>query len=760
MSAKYVIPRSSTLRFKNGETTDVANPQRGDIKYDFSGDVLQSYNGSSWANVGVAGSGTLDQAYDSGGAGGGRAITVDAGDVELNLAAAGSSLVLDATAAVTDGLLFQRTDANTFTDAIDASSAGITNALNVGANAIVGTTGAITYTNFTVGAGGAITGISLAQSAAGGTLLLDGNGAGGVTVNGTATGAITLARAVTCSTTLTVTGAATFNGGISAIAGDVNITPTDTTGDGVLIDGSTITTGNVLRLEYDAANSGAGFAALSVTEDGAEVWALAEDGNTTISGTALGTAALTLTAGDLVLSSGNVDLTTTGAGAADIVDITRANAATGGHAIDIAMGTGTVAGAGLRVAFGGAATGDGVAVDMTNAVGANAIDLIGAGARTVPLVNIADASGIAGAECVSIAKSAGAASMVLLDNNGAAGSDSLQIDNQGNVTGRFIDLVGGAWTGTASEGAIHFLTTAAATVAAGRVIDIEQLGTGTHGAQILGSGLRINEDATGPAAHTDANNSYAISVDTAGGTVGGIHVTTAATELAILCDGEFQITDNNLLEFGTTTADSSISSDGTTTNWSLTAALRVGAAGGVANYSNFAASTGALTFVGTARPTKSEFIPASSFLTHAGSPSAGTQVGAGIVRGWAMDAAADEAVVAQWIIPDNVVAGSTGSAYIYWASGTGASDVVWDCTTLVAAESDALAGAGTTNSVTDTGDAVANDLNITAAMTTAALTAGRMLAIQINRDANNVADTLAADAVILGVRIDYSAGSV
>ena len=58
---------------------------------------------------------------------------------------------------ITDGIKIDASTDGTITDAIDVSDAEITNAINVGANAIVGTTAILNFTNFDVDASGNIT---------------------------------------------------------------------------------------------------------------------------------------------------------------------------------------------------------------------------------------------------------------------------------------------------------------------------------------------------------------------------------------------------------------------------------------------------------------------------------------------------------------------------------------------------------------------------------------------------------------------------
>ena len=287
----------------------------GQIYYDETNTRLRAYVNGSWATLSTsagAGDNTLDDAYDQGGAGAGGTITVDAEDVILNLST-GYNLLINAAAAgttdvgleindnttgtITDGILF--TAANSIVDAIDASAANITNALNVGANVITGTTGNITYTNFTMtGSTGAV-----------GCQSLDRVSAGGLTIGGTTATSVTITPNTTVSGTFLSSGAATFSAGITQSGGNMSFTPSATTGNGFYIDGSTVTTGNVVRSEYDATNAAGGFGAIEITEDGSAVWTVGEDGNMVIAGTLTGTDAITITAGDITLVSGDLTLT-------------------------------------------------------------------------------------------------------------------------------------------------------------------------------------------------------------------------------------------------------------------------------------------------------------------------------------------------------------------------------------------------------------------------------------------------------------------
>ncbi|MBI5139652.1 hypothetical protein HZA26_03535, partial [Candidatus Nomurabacteria bacterium] len=138
------------------------------------------------------GGGTLDDAYNNG-----ATITVDAYDVIFNLNDATNDykFVIDntTTGTISDSLVVQTTGVGAvITDALDLSDADIVNALNIGANTILGTGAVIDFTAFDVDASGNLTALSLNSD----TLTLTGTG----TINGLdaidATGETTLESAL------------------------------------------------------------------------------------------------------------------------------------------------------------------------------------------------------------------------------------------------------------------------------------------------------------------------------------------------------------------------------------------------------------------------------------------------------------------------------------------------------------------------------------------------------------------------------------
>ena len=102
---------------------------------------------------------------------------------------------------------------------------------------------------------------------------------------------------------------------------------------------------------------------------------------------------------------------------------------------------------------------------------------------------------------------------------------------------------------------------------------------------------------------------------------------------------------------------------------------------------------------------------------------------------------------------------STVTAQFYWTATT-TGDAVWGCRAVALSNDDALDTAfGTAQTVTDSVTA-ANDLMISAA--TSAITIGGtpaegdMVVFEFYRDADNGSDTLAADAKLIGVKLNIT----
>lgn len=171
----------------------------------------------------------------------------------------------------------------------------------------------------------AITGCDTITAAA--NLALDATGAGTITLAGTSTGAITLTTAVTATASITITGSADTDvltvtaGDVAISAGQITITEDDTATYALNIVSSGTTGGAAYFTANDLAN---GYAMIIDSDNEASfgtggyfscyngtstVFSIARYGAVTIAGTAEGTASLTCTKGDVVLTDGALVIT-------------------------------------------------------------------------------------------------------------------------------------------------------------------------------------------------------------------------------------------------------------------------------------------------------------------------------------------------------------------------------------------------------------------------------------------------------------------
>lgn len=117
---------------------------------------------------------------------------------------------------------------------------------------------------------------------------------------------------------------------------------------------------------------------------------------------------------------------------------------------------------------------------------------------------------------------------------------------------------------------------------------------------------------------------------------------------------------------------------------------------------------------------------------------------------------------AQWtvVLPDSYSGGTVTATFIWTANSTSTNSVVWGFQGRAYADGDAIdATWGTAQTVTDANGATANTVRIssaTAAVTLAGSPAGGQLAqFRVYRDADNGSDTLAVDARLIAVKIEY-----
>jgi hypothetical protein len=107
------------------------------------------------------------------------------------------------------------------------------------------------------------------------------------------------------------TGILDLNSGFDIDAGSAEtctLTVTGTTGNGLAIDSSTITSGNVVTIDHTVSGTLSGGKLLNLLVDSSTVWSVGETGNTTIGGVD-GSNVLTISAGDAVITDGSFTIT-------------------------------------------------------------------------------------------------------------------------------------------------------------------------------------------------------------------------------------------------------------------------------------------------------------------------------------------------------------------------------------------------------------------------------------------------------------------
>lgn len=303
-----------------------------DRAFGFQSTTPKYWNGSGWTTIG---------------SGGGTATTWDdlyAGDKNLTIDS--TTLTFAGTHSSND--VFTITNATGSGDCIQITNSGT-------GYDIEGTSGTwyVSKTGAAVFTSGQIDAITSSAS-----LTIDATGAGTITLGATSTGAITLTRAVTATASITITGGAgsdvfTITAGDAVLTeGSLTITDDDsaaaltvtndaaTTTTGIVsFVGTKITSGTLLTLTLDGSELSGGYYAKCIDSDDSGVdFSIAENGATVIAGSASGTAALTLTAGDFVVTDGQTTITRAGDDAVAFT-VTNNSAATASAIVFAGSGT-------------------------------------------------------------------------------------------------------------------------------------------------------------------------------------------------------------------------------------------------------------------------------------------------------------------------------------------------------------------------------------------------------------------------------------
>jgi hypothetical protein len=234
-----------------------------------------------------------------------------------------------------------------------------------------------------------------------------------------------------------------------------------------------LTTGDLIRLQLDESALNGGYFLKAVqTDGGTAVFTIGEAGATVIAGVASGTTALTLTAGDLVITSGTATLTAGGL-TLTLGDLTL----TSGNIVQT-LGDLTLTAGNFTMTVGDAVLTDG-SLTITDADNASTLDITNNTITTADLVVIDSTSITTGAL------------MKLNSNAATADGEVLEIISAGDATSTPIGLsvtIASVTTG-AAKGAVITMA-GATTTAIGLTVDMAALTTGT-GALITSAGTII-----------------------------------------------------------------------------------------------------------------------------------------------------------------------------------------------------------------------------------------------------------------------------
>ena len=282
------------------------------------------------------------------------------------------------------------------------------------------------------------------------TLTLAANGSSAVVI-GTGSNTVTIAKAATLSSTVTITDGQLTHTSTS------NTTPTklqtnntistygvsgDSTGQNVFRSTS-LTTGTLLKLQLTEATLTTGWYLNCYSAGVGSVFTVGKAGATVITGSAYATAALTLTAGDIVVSAGKISQTAVGATTANGFTGTY-NGLTSGIGMSLVHTTSVITtGSVLRVSSTGVDTGtsQGTLLDLVSsgATAATIVNLAVAALTTGIAVNVA-ANALTTGQVVKIAHT----TSVIADGGSLVQLSSSSIDTGGATNGTLLDIKGTA----------------------------------------------------------------------------------------------------------------------------------------------------------------------------------------------------------------------------------------------------------------------------------------------------------------------------
>lgn len=372
---------------------------------------------------------------------------------------------------------------------------------------INGTSGTWSVTK--LGAGAFLSVATATVNGAGAGITIGDSGANVVTI-GTNTNTITMAKATTFSSTITVSGGLTTLISASNATGTLFVTDntittfgaTATVNQGLAVFRSTsLTTGTMIRIQTAEATLTTGkYIEAYDTTGSATVFQVAKAGATTILGSAFATAALTLTNGDAVISSGK--LLVTAASNAGAMAVFTNNTATSQSVFKVAgsgVFTGTTTTSFTTITASGLTTGTAlylVAVGATTSVGVVDIDVSGAlSSGTALRITSGTAAFTTGGKLIELTSTAAVAGNLLTATTTGAysGTGMILVTAGAATTGVMISVI--STTGLTSGSLIRATSSTAGAIATNGAISLVGTGNFTNSVSTLGY-VSVQTDTT------------------------------------------------------------------------------------------------------------------------------------------------------------------------------------------------------------------------------------------------------------------------
>src|SRR3990167_8167737 len=508
------------------------------ILYRGAGSSLRFWGGSSATTLGSAGglvNFSLNDGYDDG-----SSITVDGDAVTLNGSHATNNLLNLRYVGSGTGNMIDIQNDSTGSDWSD----------------IIGTDN-----TWAVSSAGALTCISIADSATDATLQVNGNGTGGVTIGGVSSGIVTitpastLTGAVTATTSITITGSAGANV-FTVSAGDLVVTDGSIT----LSDADQAVTVSVTNNTSTTANMTLFTGSGTFTGTGANSFF-----NVTQSGLTSGTA-FTVIANAGTTSVGIVDFSMTALSSGSALRVTGGGTAmtSGGKVIEVAMGAATD-GVGMTITTTGAYVGAGVlqivANSATSATGLLDVSATGLPSGSAVLITSSTANFTTGGKMIELAMVAATAGngLTVTTTGAYPGTGMILVTAGAATTGILVSLV--STTGMTTGSLLRGTTSTAGALATNGVFSFS--GTGAHtstsntglldvrSSGLVGTGTLVNFMTTAAAQLTDTVLNIEMSGFTTGYTGTMVRITSPSTTGActlVTILGDAMTTDGRALD--------------------------------------------------------------------------------------------------------------------------------------------------------------------------------------------------------------------